>query len=95
VITGVRRTSTSESSVISQRFFECSAPPALARGPFELRFTTLAQISSYATPWLVHQTAMRIVPFDKCCYICKVVVVNPLYITFLIHKNSLHSKFMQ
>jgi len=33
--------------------------------------------------------------FDKCFYICDVVVVKSLYITFLIHKkNSLRSNSM-
>jgi len=35
------------------------------------------------------------IAFDKYFYNCDVVVEIFLYLTFLIHKNSLHSKSMQ
>ena len=32
--------------------------------------------------------------FDKCFYNCDVVAETSLYITFLMHEKSLHSKVM-
>jgi len=43
------------------------------------------------TPMHVHYIYIA---FDKCVYSCDVVVEKSLYITFIIHKRSLHSKSM-
>jgi len=59
-------------------------------------FLFINMFSNYTL--LFHQSTMRItvyIAFDKYFYNCDVVVEIFLYLTFLIHKNSLHSKSMQ
>jgi len=38
--------------------------------------------------YFIYQTCVLYSAFDKCFYICGVVVVKSVYITFLVHKEQ-------